>query len=82
MNILYNKFKYLLLCLLIFSVLPIKLFAGTTGKIAGKVIDAKTKEPLIGANIIIVGSSQGAATDVNGNYFIINLSPNSETFDS
>ncbi|HKJ81491.1 MAG TPA: carboxypeptidase-like regulatory domain-containing protein, partial [Ignavibacteriaceae bacterium] len=75
MNILYNKFKYLLLCLLIFSVLPIKLFAGTTGKIAGKVIDAKTKEPLIGANIIIVGSSQGAATDVNGNYFIINLSP-------
>jgi len=50
-------------------------YAGTTGKIAGKVIDAKTKEPLIGANVIVVGTSMGAASDLNGDYFIINLPP-------
>ena len=39
--------------------------AGTTGKIAGKIIDTNTKEPLIGANIVVVGTSMGAASDIN-----------------
>lgn len=51
------------------------VFAGTTGKIAGRVIDAKTKEPLMGANILLAGSSLGAASDIDGNYFIINIPP-------
>ena len=75
MNIFYNNFKYLLLCVLIFTIIPFSLFGGTTGKIAGRATDARTKEPLIGVNIVIVGTSSGAATDVNGNYFILNLSP-------
>lgn len=50
-------------------------FAGTTGKIAGKVIDATNGEPVIGANIIIVGTSLGAAADFDGNFFIINIPP-------
>ena len=50
-------------------------FAGTTGKIAGKVIDATNGEPVIGANIIIVGTSLGAAADIDGNFFIINIPP-------
>ena len=41
------------------------LFAGLTGKIAGRVTDANG-EPLIGCNVIVVGSSQGASTDANG----------------
>ncbi len=49
--------------------------AGTTGKIAGKVIDTKTREPLIGVNIVVSGTSMGAASDINGDYFIINLPP-------
>ena len=49
--------------------------AGTTGKIAGKVIDAQTKELLIGVNVIIPGTTLGAASDLNGNYFIINIPP-------
>ena len=32
--------------------------------INGKVVDSKTKEPLIGANVLIVGTTKGAATDV------------------
>jgi outer membrane receptor protein involved in Fe transport len=53
--------------------------AGTTGKIAGKVTDAQTKEALIGANIVIEGTSLGAASDVNGEYFIINIPPGKYT---
>jgi outer membrane receptor protein involved in Fe transport len=51
------------------------LHGGTTGKIAGKVTDAQTKEALIGANAVVVGTTLGAASDVDGNYFIINIPP-------
>ncbi|MGE5497974.1 MAG: TonB-dependent receptor [Syntrophothermus sp.] len=50
-------------------------FAGTTGKISGKVTDIKTKEAIIGANVVIVGTPMGAATDAEGNYFILNIPP-------
>ena len=50
------------------------LFAGTTGKISGKVVD-ENNEPLIGCNIIVKGSSLGAATNLKGEYFIINVPP-------
>ena len=50
-------------------------FAATTGKIAGVVKDAKTEEPLPGVNIVLNGTKLGAATDLNGEYFIINVPP-------
>ena len=50
-------------------------FSGSTGKIAGKILDAKTKEPLIGINVIVTGTKLGAATDLEGNYNILNLPP-------
>jgi len=45
------------------------------GKISGKILDADTGEPLIGANIIILNTNLGAATDLDGNYFILNITP-------
>ena len=51
------------------------IYAGVTGKIAGKVSDKSTGEDLVGANIMILGTSMGAASDINGNYFIINIPP-------
>lgn len=54
--------------------LPGLLFA-QVGKIAGKVVDRETKEPLIGANVIIEGTTLGASTDLNGNYVILNVPP-------
>jgi len=51
------------------------MFSGSTGKIAGKVVDAKTKEPLIGVNVIIDGTKVGASTDIEGNYNILNVAP-------
>lgn len=47
--------------------------AGTTGKIAGKVIDTSSKEPLPSVNVQIVGTAFGAVTDPEGNYFILNV---------
>ncbi len=51
------------------------LHAGTTGKIAGKILDKSTGEPLIGANVLIIGSTMGASTDADGNFFILNIPP-------
>lgn len=62
------------------------LYAGETGKIAGKVVDKNTGEPLVGANIIIVGKWEngvekpfsemlGSATDFEGWYYILNVPP-------
>ena len=51
------------------------LIAGTTGKIAGKVTDAKTKEGIPSAAVSIVGTTLGASTDFEGNYVIVNVPP-------
>jgi outer membrane receptor for ferrienterochelin and colicin len=50
-------------------------YAGTTGKIAGSVLDAQTGDPLPGANVIVEGTNLGAATDLSGNYTVLNLPP-------
>ncbi len=51
------------------------LLAGTTGKIAGRITDGESGEGLPGANVQIEGTSLGAATDVDGNYTILNVPP-------
>ena len=71
-----NVIRRPLLCLLVgLGLLACKGYAGTTGKIAGKIVDARTKEPLIGVNVVIVGTMMGASADENGTYFIINVPP-------
>ena len=65
---------FLIAFLLLMSSL-VEVRAGTTGKIAGRVVDAKSKDPLIGVNVLAVGKQLGGSTDVDGNYFIINIPP-------
>ena len=48
------------------------LFAGTSGKIAGSISD-QNGNPLIGCNIIIDQLGLGASTDIDGNYYIVNV---------
>lgn len=48
---------------------------GTTGKIAGKITDAVTGDPLPFVNVIVMGTSLGAASDIDGNYSILNVPP-------
>ncbi len=60
----------------IFAMLVVSVAsAQSTGRIAGKILDKTTGEPLIGANVLVVGTNFGAATDVNGYYVIANLNP-------
>lgn len=56
-------------------ILPFNLMAGITGKLVGTITDAGTGEALPTANIQVVGTNLGAATDLNGKFFIINLPP-------
>ena len=64
-------FAFILFILIISS----QIFAGSTGKIAGKVTETETGEPLIGINVIVMGTSQGAATNTDGSYIINNIEP-------
>lgn len=45
----------------------------------GKIIDAKSKEALPGASIILVNTAFGAVSNVNGDYYLKNLPPGSYT---
>jgi len=49
--------------------------AGITGKLAGRVTDAITGEPLISATIVIEGTKLGASTDTDGRFVILNVPP-------
>ena len=53
--------------------------AGTTGKISGTIKDSQTGEALIGANVVVEGTSIGAAADINGFYVLLNISPGTYT---
>ena len=66
--------KFLLLKILTL-ILATQITAATTGKIAGTIIDSKTKEPLIGVNVMLEGTTIGASTDVEGYFAILNVPP-------
>lgn len=48
---------------------------GSFGKIVGKVMEKGTDMPLIGANVMIIGTNLGAATDRNGHFEIVGVPP-------
>ncbi|MBC8401734.1 MAG: TonB-dependent receptor [Candidatus Marinimicrobia bacterium] len=74
MKHLFSKFSIFLT--LVFCLLNSHLgWAGTTGKIAGRITDAKTGNPLPGVNVIVEGTTLGAATDLSGDYIILMLPP-------
>lgn len=64
-----------LFTLILLTAISNYIFAGTTGKIAGRVTDAKTGEGIPFANVIIEGTTLGAATNLEGYYTIINVPP-------
>lgn len=46
-----------------------------TGSITGTVIDAKTRESLIGTTVMLKGTTTGTITDFDGNYIIPKIQP-------
>ena len=63
---------------LVLLLLTSNLFAAS-GKVSGRIISAETGEPLPGVNVIIEEVSLGAATDLNGEYVILNVPSGSYT---
>ena len=70
-NCLKNKFFTISFVLLFMN----PLFSGTTGKLSGVLTDKETGDPLIGANVMIEGTPLGAATDINGSYYVLQVPP-------
>lgn len=67
----------LLICVVL--ILPVMVLGQGPGKIAGKVTDESTGQPLVGANVVIEGTLLGNVTDADGAYFILNVRPGSYT---
>ncbi len=64
-----------LLGALLLLLIPVTGAMAQSGKIAGTVRDASTGEALPGVNVVIDGTTQGAVTDLNGFYNILNVRP-------
>jgi len=83
------KFHLIVLSILLL-VIPNSIYAAITGKIAGTITDSKSGEVLPGANVFInaewidgkeepISAVVGAASDYQGDYYIINISPGTYT---
>lgn len=48
--------------------LLIATFAFAQSTISGKIMDAETGDPLIGASVLVIGTSQGTITDFDGSF--------------
>ncbi len=48
---------------------------GQNGVIKGKIVDATTNEPLPFVNVVVIGTSTGSVSDLDGNFQIFGLQP-------
>ncbi len=61
----------LLLATLLIAMVPSVIMAA--GKIHGKVVDKENGEPLVGATVSLIGTTRGATTDLNGEFYILQV---------
>jgi outer membrane receptor protein involved in Fe transport len=69
----FSRLLKFLAGLLVVALLLPSVMMAADGKIRGFVTDAETGEPLLGANVQVVGTNRGTATDENGEYVILNI---------
>lgn len=62
-------FKKLQTLVVLLCALNMAAFA-QKGKIAGKIVDKKTGEDIIGATVVVEGTTNGASTDIDGKYYL------------
>ena len=70
--------KFALICTLVLMLCPMLMHA-QSGNIEGTVVDAETNEKLVGVNVFIQGTHVGAATNLDGEYRILNVPPGRHT---
>lgn len=66
------------LAFLCFILAHCTLLKAQTGQVSGKILDAKTLEPLPFANIFINNTTIGVAADIQGNYVLKNIPPGAQ----
>lgn len=66
------KIIYLMIIVILLMIQGV-IFAQPRSRVEGKIVDADTKEPLLGANVILLDTYLGAATNMDGRYSIINV---------
>ena len=55
------------------------MLSNRTGKISGLVYDVDTNQPLAGCNVIVKELLTGAATDIDGYFLVMDISPGQYT---
>jgi outer membrane receptor for ferrienterochelin and colicins len=60
-------------CACLMAVMPSAIFAQGLGRIEGQVVDEDSRRPLPMANVILRGTTLGAATGREGRYLIVNV---------
>lgn len=73
----FRQSPFVLLLLLSITLVVSDLNAQNTGTLIGKVEDKNTREPLIGATLILDGTGLGAQTDAEGKFQIKGITPKS-----
>ena len=71
-----RKLMLLLACLFV----GIGLVTAQTQKITGVVISEEDGQPVVGASVLVKGTTQGTITDVDGNFNLSNVPSSAKTF--
>jgi len=66
---------------LIMAIFAQASFAQTTGTVIGKIIDNETGEAVTGANVVVKGTTIGAASDLEGEFKITGVPTGNQTFE-
>jgi hypothetical protein len=80
-----NTLKYhrFFLCFIVFLLAIISIttpaLAQSRGIVKGRLTDAASGEPLMFANVVLMGTSVGTVTDDDGNYLLPNIRPGTYT---
>lgn len=62
---------FILINIFLFFLINDNIFSQTNkGTISGIVLDAKTRDPLVGVNVIVVNTNKGTATDLQGRFWL------------
>jgi len=64
---------FLLISLILVSIIISESATAQEGSVSGRIRDASTGEGLIGASILIQGTTKGAITNLDGDYFLNNV---------
>jgi TonB-linked SusC/RagA family outer membrane protein len=70
-----KKLIYLLFCI----VAGIGMVSAQVSRVTGKVTSADDGEPVIGASVLVKGTSTGVITDADGSFTLVNLPSNART---